>query len=140
MSTMFMMGEILESYFHNIKNVEIDNTPTLRKYVQFGKCGFQYTHGNEEKHGDLGLIFATEQPHLWAATEFRFAKLGHFHKSKTINYTSVDSYQGFQVQILPSLSGSDFWHSKKGYISQKQAKAFLYDPEKGEIANYTYTV
>ena len=139
MSTMFMVGEILDAWFHNNEDVVIDNSPMLRKYFQWGKCGFQYTHGNEEKHGDLGLIFATEKPKLWADTVHRVAKLGHFHKSKTINYTSVDSYQGFQVQILPSLSGSDFWHNKKGYMSQKQAKAFLYDKEYGEIANYTYT-
>jgi hypothetical protein len=140
MSTMFMIGEILDAWFHNNKNVNVDNSSMLRKYFQWGKCGFQYTHGNEEKHQDLGLIFATERPQLWADTKFRVAKLGHYHKSKTISYTNVDSYQGFQIQVLPSLSGSDFWHNKKGYISQKQAKAFLYDKELGELAQYTYTV
>jgi hypothetical protein len=52
----------------------------------------------------------------------------------------VDDQRGVQIQILPSLSGTDYWHYKKGYLSNKQAKAFLYDLEKGEIANYTYTV
>ena len=57
-----------------------------------------------------------------------------------MNYVSVDNHQGFQIEILPSLSAADEWHSAKGYISNPQAKAFLYHKEEGEIAEYTYTV
>lgn len=136
--SMFMVGEMLDAYYTNNPNVTIDNTPKQRKYYQYGSNGFQYTHGNEENHKDLGLIFATEQPNLWADTQFRFAKLGHFHKNKKLNYVSVDEYQGFQVQILPSLSGTDAWHSSKGYCSKKQAKGFLYHKTDGQIAEFTY--
>ena len=118
----------------------IDNAPKLRKYYQFGKNSFQFTHGNEEKHEALGLIFATEQPRLWADTKYRFAQLGHFHKNKKINYLSVDEHQGFQVQVLPSLSGTDFWHKSKGYNSLKQAKSFMFDAYKGVIGEFTITV
>lgn len=140
-STMsFMIGEILDAFFHNNPKVHIDNNPTWRKYYQYGKVGILYSHGDKEKHSDLGLIFATEQPRLWADTKYRFAKLGHLHKAKTTNYVSVNTEQGFQVQILPSLSGTDEWHAGKGYLGLKQCKAFLYHKSKGEIANYTYTV
>jgi hypothetical protein len=138
--SMFMIGEILDAYYHNNSSVNVDNSAKQRKYYQYGKCGFQYTHGNDENHKDLGLIFATEQSELWANTEFRFSKLGHFHKNKKLNYISVDEYQGFQVQILPSLSGTDAYHASKGYMSKKQAKGFLYHKEKGQIAEYTHTV
>ncbi len=86
------------------------------------------------------IIFATEQPNLWADTKFRFCKLGHFHKNKKIDYVSVDTYNGFQVQVLPSLSGSDAWHNSKGYLAQKQAKGFLFHKERGLVAEHTYTV
>lgn len=138
--TMFMLGEILSAYYHNNRNVSVDNSPKQRKYFQYGLNGFQYTHGNEEKHTDLGLIFATEQTKLWADTQFRFCKLGHFHKNKTISYLSVDEHQGFQVQILPSLSSSDAWHNSKGYMAKKQAKGFLYHKNKGQVAEYTFSV
>lgn len=138
--SMFMLGEILESYYHNIENVNIDNSPKQRKYYSYGKNGFQYTHGNEEKHSELGMIFATEEAKLWAATEYRFCKLGHFHKNKKIQYVSIDDYTGFQVQILPSLSGADAWHNSKGYMSNKQAKGFLYHKEKGQIGEFTYSI
>lgn len=135
----FMIGEILDAFFANNERVFIDNSPKVRKYYRFGVNGFQFTHGNEEKHSELGLIFATEEAKLWADTKHRFVQLGHFHKNKKTEYTSVDQYQGFMVQVLPSLSGKDAWHYKKGYDTLKQAKAFLYDINKGLIGEFTTT-
>lgn len=137
--TTFMLGEILEAWFHNDSNITVNNTAKLRKYFQFGKNSFLYTHGDKEKHGDLGLIFATEEPILWADTKYRFVKLGHLHKQKKIEYITTDTLQGFQIEILPSLSSTDKWHYGKGYLGNKQAKAYLYDKELGEIAQYTHT-
>ena len=138
--TMFMIGEMLDAYYHNNPIVNVDNSPKQRKYYQYGVSGFQYTHGNEEKHNELGLIFATEEPKLWADTKYRFCKLGHFHSNKKLQYLSVGEHQGFQVQVLPSLSGSDAWHKSKGYMSIKQAKGFLYDKDKGQIGEFTYSI
>ncbi len=138
--TSFMLGEVLEAWFHNNDRVIVNNTAKLRKYFQWGKNGFLYTHGDKERHGDLGLIFATEESKLWADTKYRFVKLGHLHKQKKVEYMTTDTLQGFQIEILPSLSSSDKWHYGKGFIGNKQAKAYLYDPEDGEIAAYTYTV
>jgi hypothetical protein len=138
-STCFMIGEILDAFFHGNDRVNIDNVPKLRKYYKFGKTGIQLTHGNEEKHESLGLIFATEQPKLWYETKYRFCQLGHLHKNKKMVHTSVDEFQGFQVQIIPSLSGTDFWHKSKGYNTLKQAKMFLYHPNEGLIGEFTTT-
>lgn len=137
---MFTLGEILDAYYRNNKNININNSPKLRKYYKYGNTGIQLTHGDKEKHTDLGLIFATEEPQLWADTKFRFCQLGHFHKTKKLDYMSVDTLPGFQIQILPSLSGTDAWHYGKGYGGLKQAKAFLFHKENGIVAEYTYTV
>lgn len=138
--SMFTIGMVLEAYYHANPNINIDNTPRQRKYYQFFNTGIQFTHGDEEPHRELGLIFATEKTDIWANTKFRFCQLGHFHKNKKINYLSVDDYQGFQIQIIPSLSGTDAWHNTKGYNSLKQAKAFLFDREDGLIAEFTHTI
>lgn len=136
----FMLGEILDAfYFHN-QRVNIDNSPKARKYYQYGNVSLQLTHGDQESHGALGLIFATEEPKIWANTKYRFCQLGHFHKNKKIEYLSVDEHQGFQIQILPTLSSCSVWAYKKGYNSVKQAKAFLFDKEKGLIAEYTHSI
>lgn len=138
-TTTFMIGEILDAHFGNNERVTIENAPTPRKYYRFGKNGIQFTHGNEEDHKSLGLIFATAQKKLWAETDFRFCQIGHFHKNKKLVHTSVDEYQGFIVQTIPSLSGKDYWHTKKGYNSLKQAKAFLFHPDTGLRGEFTST-
>jgi hypothetical protein len=142
----FMLGEVLSAWYHNDPNVNIDNAPKSRKYYQYGKVGIQYTHGDKEAHSELGQLFSHEQPLIWADTKYRFCKLGHKHKTKKTNkpsfkdVTTKDTFIGFQVEILPSLSGPDEWHYTEGYIGLKQAKAFLYSKEEGEIGEFTTTV
>ncbi|XAI97391.1 hypothetical protein [Leptolyngbya phage Lbo-JY46] len=136
----FTIGEILDAYYHNNENVNIYNSPKLRKYYEFGKVAIQLTHGDKESHLMLGSIFANEEPELWGRTLYRYCQLGHFHKSKKISFIQVDEYPGFEVQIIPSLSGTDAFHASRGYNSLKRAKAFLFDPEKGLEAEYTFTI
>ncbi len=140
MQSTFMIGEMLECYFHNHPNIVIDNISSLRKYYQFHNNAFMYTHGNNENHSSLSSIFASEQPLLWANASHRFCKLGHLHKYKKTEYITSDYVKGVQIEILPSLSGTDSWHSSKGYLNKKQAKATLYDSLLGEQVMYTYTL
>lgn len=139
-TTSFMMGEILDAFFWNNDRVEVFNSAKLRKYYKYGKVAIQLSHGNEEKHAELGQIFATEEKQMWADTDFHFCQIGHFHKNKTLKFVSIDEFQGFQVQTIPSLSGTDAWHYKKGYNSMKQGKCFVFHPTKGLKGEYTVTI
>lgn len=138
--TMFTLGEVLDAWFHNNDDVTIHNSPKLRKYYEYGECMLMFTHGNREKHSDLGIIAATEEKQMWGRTTHREVHVGHFHKSKVVQYLAVDEFQGFKVRILPSLSGTDAWHYSKGYMSQKAAKAFVWNKKEGLISEHTYTV
>jgi hypothetical protein len=135
---MFTLGEVLDAWYHNNELVTVINTHTPRKYLQYGSNLLMYCHGHSEKLQDLGIICATEQPQLWAATKFRRVHVGHFHHSKQIKFTDVQEYPGFTVKVLNSLSANDAWHAEKGYVSLKGAEAFLYHRDKGLIANYYY--
>ncbi len=136
----YMTGEILDAFYYNNPNVVVNNEATLRKYYSFGNNSFMFTHGDREKQADLGMIFAAEKPHVWANSIYRFIQLGHYHHNKKINYLSNNEFQGFQIQILPSLSPNDAWHTGKGYSALRQAKAFLYDQQDGLIAELTHNV
>ncbi len=138
--TMFTLGEILDAWYHTTPDVTIFNSPALRKYYQYGTTSFMFTHGDKEKLNELGMIFAAENPKLWADTQHRFVQIGHFHHNKKVSSLQTQDFQGFQVQIMPSLSGSDAWHHAKGYISQKQAKGFVIDKLRGLVSEHTYTV
>ena len=136
--SVFMIGEMLDAYYHNNENVTVDNSPKQRKYYEYGVNGFMYSHGNEEPHQSLGLIFATEESALWSRVKYRTCKVGHFHKTKKISYVSVDEYQGFTVMIIPSLSTNSAWTKSKGYDAIKGAKSFLYDKTNGLIGEFTF--
>lgn len=138
--TVFYLGSVLEAYYRNTPNVTVNNNPTQRKYYEYGINLVGFTHGNEEKHQDLGLIMATEQPEKWARTKCRQFHLGHFHSRKTTKYLDVQEFQGFTVRVLPSLSGTDAWHNSKGYMSMKSAVAYLYDKTNGLVAEFSHNI
>lgn len=138
--TSFMIGEMLEAYFHNNENVNVDNLASLRKYYKFGNVSLMFTHGDKEKHANLGMIFAAENPKMWASTKQRYIQIGHFHHNRKIEYLSNQEFQGFQMQVIPSLSSSDSWHTGKGFMSLKQAKGFLYNKKTGLVGEFTHTV
>ena len=136
--SMFMMGEIIDAWFHFDPRITVNNSPRSRKYYKYGVNGFMYCHGHNEKWGDLIKLFASQEPGLWAETKYRWAKIGHLHHNKKMEYWSQEDDHAFQVQVIPSISSDDKWHFDKGYHSLKQAKAFLYHKEKGEIAQYNH--
>lgn len=139
-ATMFTLGELLDAWYRESKVVKIFNSPKLRKYYEYGKNMIMFTHGDKEKHGELGQIAAHEEALMWGRTKYREVHLGHLHKSKTIAYTTGDEYPGFKIRILPSLCAADAWHYANGYLSSKAAKAFLWDKEKGLTTEYTYNL
>ncbi len=131
----YYLGEFLRAWFRENQRVSIDNEPTSRKYYSFGKNLIGFTHGNNEKHSDLPLIMAREQPEKWAQSKFYFWHLGHFH------HTEVKDYKGIKVSLLPSLCAADGWHTERGYVkNQRTAEAYLYDKEAGLTATYYFTL
>ena len=134
----FYLGDSLEGWFYNDQNVNIDNSPNPRKYFSYGKNLIGFTHGNNEKLADLPMIMAQENPTAWAMSYYREFHLGHLHHKKEGRFNATNELQGVMVRHMSSLSGTDSWHHKKGYIgARKSAEAFLWDKEKG-LLNQSY--
>jgi hypothetical protein len=134
----FYLGDSLEGWFHNDQNVDIDNSPSPRKYFSYGKNLIGFTHGNNEKLADLPMIMAQENPTAWAMSYYREFHLGHLHHKKEGRFNATNELQGVMVRHMSSLSGTDSWHHKKGYVgARKSAEAFLWDKEKG-LLNQSY--
>lgn len=137
----FYLGDSLEGWFYNNQNVTVDNSANPRKYYKYGKVLIGYTHGNEEKITDLPLIMAHEKPTDWALSTYREFHLGHLHHKKEIKFKSTEEYQGVVIRYMPSLSATDSWHHKKGYIgSKRSAEALIWDGEKGLKNNIYFTI
>ena len=124
----FMLGDLLEVRYESDKYVKVDNSPTSRKYYSFGKNLIGYTHGDQEKITDLVGIMATEQPEKWGNSKHRLWHLGHMHMMQ------LKEMQGVKVEWLPSLSASDAWHKKRGYVNNTRGVvSSIFDKEMGLI-------
>jgi hypothetical protein len=135
----FCLGVALEAAFGNDPRVTIDNSARVRKYVTYGRNLLGFTHGDEEKLADLPQLMATEVPQLWAAATHREFHVGHFHHLKERSPFLVDDKTGATVRLIRSLSGSDRWHSGRGYVSRRGAEAFVFRKTGGLRAHlFTY--
>ena len=133
--TSYYLTKIIWAWYNKDDRVEVDVSPTLRKAIKFGKTFIGWTHGDEEPHRDLPRIFMDEFTMNWAKTKFHEIHIGHFHKKKEMNFVQADTYGSTKVVIIPSLSGTDYWHYKKGYIGKdRAAEAYIYDKNKGLVS------
>lgn len=121
----FCLGEVMDAEFKRDPRVTIDNTARVRKYHLYGRNLLGFTHGDEEKPHELPQQMATEQPLLWAQSDYREFQIGHFHHGKEKAPFLVDDKTGVTVRWIRSLSSSDRWHSGKGYMGRRGAEAFV---------------
>ena len=141
----FYMGSFLHAWFSQDDQVYINNGASPRKYYRFGKVLLGLTHGSEEKESSLPLLMASDiesKPH-WSETTYHEWHLGHRHRKKNVRYNVYDNKSvtlnedlGVVIRYLSSLTGTEEWHHKKGYVGQiKAGDAFIWNDEIGMIAH-----
>lgn len=136
---LYYLGDVLAAWFRNTADVQVDNRPSQRKYVHHHRNLIGFTHGHNEKHFDLPLLLATEQPEGWAASRHREFHCGHFHSRKHKLFVPSYDRAGVLVRLLPSLCPPDAWHAAMGYRSRLSAEALYFDPEEGCVANFIHS-
>lgn len=140
----YYMGEYLCAWYNNDPQVHVNNGASPRKYYRFGKVLIGYTHGSEEKEDSLPLIMATdiESKPMWSETIYHEWHVGHIHRKRDVKYTvrernrTTNEDLGVTVRYLSSLTGTEEWHHKKGFVgSIKAGEAFIWNDESGMIAH-----
>jgi len=135
---LFYLGEVLDAYYSNSKDIIIDNSPNPRKYMRYGNSLIGYTHGCNEKPDNLPLVMATERKEDWAETECHEWHIGHTHKMKETKYFNGNTFNGISVRVLPTLASADAWHHSKGYVKNKRAaEAYLWEYTNGYSAHFS---
>lgn len=125
-----MLGEVLDAYYRNDEDVNIENSLLPRKYLKWGKTLLGFAHGDKCKLASLPLLMAQEAADLWSETKYRIFQTGHLHTQRSI----ISEYAGVVVEIIPSLAGSDAWHTKNGYVGNtKTAITSLFHKEHGLV-------
>lgn len=141
----YYMGAFLEAWFNNDPAVNINNGASPRKYYRFGEVLLGFTHGSEEKEGSLPMLMANdiESKPLWSETTYHEWHLGHIHRKRNVKYNVnidrdvvINEDLGVTVRYLSSLTGTEEWHHKKGFVgSIKAADGFIWNDKLGLIAH-----
>lgn len=134
----FYLGDALECWYHNSKDVNIDNGAAKRKYYAFGKNLIGFAHGYDEKLEKLPLIMAIDRPELWANSTYREWHTGHKHHLKSL-IQKADEESGVVIRVLRSLAAWDAWTVDTGYHSLRAGESFLWHPEHGLVSHFTAT-
>ena len=141
----YYMGSFLEAWFNNDPMVHINNGASPRKYYRFGKVLLGLTHGSEEKESSLPLLMANdiESKPMWSETTYHEWHVGHIHRKRDVKYDVIDKKErilnedlGVTVRYLSSLTGTEEWHHRRGFIGAiKAADAFIWNDNIGLIAH-----
>lgn len=135
--TSWHVAHFLSAWFRNSKGVTVDTNATPRKYVEYGCTLLGFTHGNEEKRNDLPLIMAGEKKEAWARCRLHEWHIAHFHKRHETHHSASDTFGPVVVRTLPSMSGADLWHFKKGFVNgPRGAESYLFSKKDGLLATY----
>tara|TARA_R110002020_G_scaffold6208_7_gene25949 strand:- start:751 stop:2034 length:1284 start_codon:yes stop_codon:yes gene_type:complete len=137
------LGDTLELYYENNKNVKVDNNDCLMKAIPYGNNLIISDHGDGPKINDLPGIIAQRFKNLWSDTVYVEVHRGHYHTNKATKLQAIEELNGITVRNLSSMSATDYWHDSKGFIGNiKKAQAFIYSRENGlqGILNYNVSV
>lgn len=128
--TAYYAKAVLSATFKNDKLVEVNDSPSPRKYIKFGINLLGFAHGDKEGKR-LPNLMSIEAPEYWSSTKNREFFLGHFHSQ------IVKEEAGITLRYLSSPAGSDAWHNQMGFIGSKRgAQIFIRGYNSGPIAEY----
>lgn len=123
---------VVRAWFRNDPDVRIEEGSGPYNFVEYGASllGVHHGHG-QHKAKDLGPLMATHQRKAWGRAEHRYWLTGNLH------HYSAHEDAGVEVLLFPSLSGSDRWHTLKGYtMSRPQLMGVGLDYERGKFAQW----
>lgn len=113
----------LHARYGSCDGVNVDVSPTPRKYIHYGVNLIGYSHGKEGKR--IEHLMQQEQPKEWGDSIYREWHLGDLH------HEEAQEIGGVKIRRISSITATDAWHAEKGYRAIRMAQAFIWDKEKG---------
>lgn len=117
----------LDAFFNSDPRVEVDLSPSMYKFMRFGKVLIGAHHGHGAKPNDLPLLMASDRAEDWGNTNFRHWLCGHIH------HWTAKEHPGVTVETFRTLAAKDAWHAGKGYRSGRDMNCIVYHQTYGEI-------
>lgn len=126
----YALALMISCYFHNEPRVEVDLSPAVCWYFQFGSNLIGSTHGDTIKGPDMLPIMAADVPEMWGETKHRMWFVGHVH------HQDLKEYRGGTVEYFRTLAARDAWHAGQGYRAGRDMRLIVLHREHGEIERH----
>jgi hypothetical protein len=126
----YALALMISCYFHDEPRVEVDLSPAVCWYHQFGKNLIGSTHGDTIKGSDMLPIMAADVPEMWGETTHRMWFVGHVH------HQDLKEYRGGTVEYFRTLAARDAWHAGQGYRAGRDMRLIVLHREHGEIERH----
>lgn len=129
-----MLTLFLAAWYRNEPRLIVDTerASAMRQYVLFGEVLLCFDHGDKSPPARLAGLIPTERKDVWSRIRHCHVFRGHIHHDREIDFP------GIKIRHLRVLPPPDAWHAGQGYVGvDKDAKAFIYDPQWGEIVKFT---
>ena len=116
----------LHTWYRSADDVEVILNYQPRFYTRCGDTLMGFHHGTSLKPEKMAAIMATEARELWGACKHHVFFGGHLHHERVVETGGIIYYQ------MPSLAGTDRWHSRMGFTTAQPAMvAYLIDHTEG---------
>jgi len=113
----------LHAHYEKCKSVNVDLSPTARKYVHYGVNLIGFSHGKEGKR--IEHLMQQEQSKAWGDSIYREWHLGDLH------HEEAKEIGGLKIRRISSITATDAWHAEKGFRATRMCQAFIWDKKKG---------
>ncbi|MBR8182107.1 hypothetical protein KDW54_06805 [Burkholderia ambifaria] len=126
----YALALMISCWFHDEPRVEVDLSPAVCWYHQFGSNLIGSTHGDTIKGPDMLPIMAADVPEMWGDTKHRMWFVGHVH------HQDLKEYRGGTVEYFRTLAARDAWHAGQGYRAGRDMRLIVLHREHGEIERH----
>jgi len=133
-STVFLR-EAFHHIYENEDRLEVDTAPRTFSCHQFGKNLIGTHHGDKVKLPQLPLLFATDYPKIWGATEHRVILTGHVHHDQIL----LKEFSGATVESVRILAPKDAYATNGGWRAMQTMTARVLHKEYGEVSRSTFS-
>jgi hypothetical protein len=126
----YALALMVSCYFDNEPRVQVDLSPAVAWYYQFGQVLIGSTHGDTIKGADMLGVMAADEPKKWGETNHRYWYVGHVHHQDT------KEYRGGVVEYFRTLAARDAWHQGQGYRAGRDMCLIVHHSKHGEIERH----
>lgn len=130
-----VIREIVSAWFRDEPRVIVNESPANIKYHVFGRCLFQFAHGDGMRMNRAGEAMALDKKKEFGESEFRYTHFGHTHKTLVVDHalTICESHR--------NLGALNVWASHMGFRGNiGTMKSITYHKDFGEISRNTFNV